>query len=109
MIDHKWVDRQIQERADAKAAGDFERADSIRLSLHLQGIELKDTAQGVVANAGTDWVIREKDAEIARVRGEAKGLLQRIASLERANNDYSARVQSLNRELVRLQLQLRNG
>jgi len=41
-----WAERKIQEREEARAARDFERADAIRDELEEQGIVLEDTAEG---------------------------------------------------------------
>ena len=45
-IDAAAVEAQIQERAAARAAKDFARADEIRRTLHGRGIELMDGANG---------------------------------------------------------------
>lgn len=47
--DEAWVERLIAERAAAKAARNFARADAIRDELFAQGIELKDS------QSGTTW------------------------------------------------------
>ncbi len=49
-LDEAAIQSLIAERAAAKAARDFKRADGIRAELSAQGIELKDSA------AGTSWV-----------------------------------------------------
>ncbi len=49
-VDEAQIDRLIIERAQAKQARDFARADAIRQQLLEQGIELQDSAQG------TQWV-----------------------------------------------------
>jgi cysteinyl-tRNA synthetase len=51
-VDEAWVLSMIEERAAAKKAKDFARADAIRSELSDQGIELRDTPQG------TDWVVK---------------------------------------------------
>ena len=50
VVDESGIARRIAERAAAKAAGDYPRADAIRKDLAGQGIVLKDSAQG------TTWV-----------------------------------------------------
>jgi cysteinyl-tRNA synthetase len=47
--DEAWINAMIEERAAAKKAKDFARADAIRAELADKGIELKDSA------AGTTW------------------------------------------------------
>ncbi len=51
-VDEKWVNGLIEERAMAKKAKDFPRADAIRAELDAKGIELRDTPDGVV------WVVK---------------------------------------------------
>lgn len=51
-IDAAWVEGLLQERAEAKKAKNFPRADEIRNELAAKGIEIKDTAQG------TEWKVR---------------------------------------------------
>jgi cysteinyl-tRNA synthetase len=41
-----WVERKIEERAEARRARDFARADAIRAEVEARGIELEDTADG---------------------------------------------------------------
>ncbi len=48
-IDPSAVEARIAERAAARAAKDFARADEIRKALHAQAVELMDTP------AGTTW------------------------------------------------------
>lgn len=43
----QWVDEKIAERAAAKKAKDFAKADSIREELLARGIQIKDTREGV--------------------------------------------------------------
>jgi cysteinyl-tRNA synthetase len=50
VVDEARIAQRIGERAAAKQARDFDRADRIRRELAEQGIELKDSAQG------TTWV-----------------------------------------------------
>lgn len=47
-VDEAWILAKIEERAAAKKAKDFARADAIRNELAEKGIELQDTPQGVV-------------------------------------------------------------
>jgi cysteinyl-tRNA synthetase len=47
-VDEDRIDRLIVERADAKKAKDFARADEIRKGLDAEGIELRDTPDGTV-------------------------------------------------------------
>ncbi len=49
-LDEESIAGQIEERRQAKASGDYQRADAIRKSLAEHGIELKDSAQD------TTWV-----------------------------------------------------
>jgi cysteinyl-tRNA synthetase len=51
-VDEEWVEAKIAERAEAKAAKDFARADALRSELAARGIELRDGPQG------TSWVRR---------------------------------------------------
>jgi len=44
--DDGWIEALIQERANAKQAKDFARADAIRQELDAKGIELRDTPEG---------------------------------------------------------------
>lgn len=53
-IDPAQVDAKLVERAAARAAKDFARADAIRLELSAMGIALHDTP------AGTDWSVEDK-------------------------------------------------
>ena len=43
-----YVEARIEERAEAKKAKDFARADAIRDELASKGIMIKDTREGVV-------------------------------------------------------------
>ncbi|HJP83911.1 MAG TPA: cysteine--tRNA ligase [Fimbriimonadaceae bacterium] len=52
-IDEDWVQALIDERALAKQAKDFARADAIRSELDAAGVELRDSP------TGTSWVIRK--------------------------------------------------
>jgi cysteinyl-tRNA synthetase len=51
-VDELWVQVKIAERAEAKKAKDFQRADAIRAELDKAGIELRDSPNG------TDWVLK---------------------------------------------------
>ena len=51
-LDEAQIQQRIQERAEAKKAKDFARADGIRKDLLAQGIVLKDSAQG------TTWEVQ---------------------------------------------------
>jgi cysteinyl-tRNA synthetase len=51
-VDEALIEAKIQERAEAKKAKDFARADAIRQELDAMGIELRDTPQGTV------WVVK---------------------------------------------------
>ncbi|HVL40159.1 MAG TPA: cysteine--tRNA ligase [Fimbriimonadaceae bacterium] len=52
VVDEARIEGLIAERADAKKAKDFARADAIRAQLDAEGIELQDTP------AGTVWKVR---------------------------------------------------
>ena len=45
-IDPEWVNAKIVERAEAKKAKDFARADAIRAEVEAAGVELRDTPEG---------------------------------------------------------------
>ena len=47
-IDSDNIDKLIQERNEARAAKDFQKADDIRSQLNDMGIEIEDTADGTV-------------------------------------------------------------
>jgi cysteinyl-tRNA synthetase len=47
-VDPKKIETLIAERAAAKKAKDFARADAIRAELDAMGVELRDTPQGTV-------------------------------------------------------------
>ncbi|MFP3944480.1 MAG: cysteine--tRNA ligase, partial [Alphaproteobacteria bacterium] len=51
-VDEARVEKLVAERAAARAAKDFARADAIRDELAAQGIELKDGPEGTV------WTVR---------------------------------------------------
>jgi cysteinyl-tRNA synthetase len=51
-VDEAWIAERIEERAAAKKAKDFARADEIRAQLDQMGIELRDTP------VGTEWVLK---------------------------------------------------
>ncbi len=42
----RWIEEQLAERAAARAAGDYARADEIRAALAGAGVEVEDTASG---------------------------------------------------------------
>ena len=48
-ITPEWVESKIQERAEARGAKDFARADGVRDELAAKGVELHDDP------AGTSW------------------------------------------------------
>ncbi|MCG9895895.1 MAG: cysteine--tRNA ligase [Fimbriimonadaceae bacterium] len=50
--DAAWIEQKINERAEAKKAKNFARADAIRAELDAAGIELRDSP------SGTEWVRR---------------------------------------------------
>ncbi|HEY0866947.1 MAG TPA: cysteine--tRNA ligase, partial [Fimbriimonas sp.] len=52
-VDETWILEKIEERAAARAAKDFGRADAIRKELAEKGIELSDTPQG------TSWALSQ--------------------------------------------------
>jgi cysteinyl-tRNA synthetase len=47
-VDVAWIDAKIAERAEAKKAKDFTKADDIRKEIEAKGIELRDTPEGTV-------------------------------------------------------------
>lgn len=51
-VDSDWIEAKIAERAAAKSAKDFARADEIREELNEKGIELRDSPEG------TTWKIK---------------------------------------------------
>lgn len=53
-VDAGRIDGLVEERAAAKRAKDFSRADAIRLELDAEGIELRDTPEGTI------WVARRR-------------------------------------------------
>jgi cysteinyl-tRNA synthetase len=48
------IEAKVKERADARAAGDFARADAIRAELARDGVELQDVPGG-----GTTWRVTQ--------------------------------------------------
>lgn len=44
--ERQWIEEQVEERARARAAGDYQRADEIRKALVGAGVEVEDTATG---------------------------------------------------------------
>jgi cysteinyl-tRNA synthetase len=42
-----WIEAQLAERARARAAGDYARADAIRAALAAEGVEVEDTPSGI--------------------------------------------------------------
>jgi cysteinyl-tRNA synthetase len=53
-VDEAWVEAKIAERASAKGAKDFARADAIRDELAAAGVELRDSPQG------TTWAVKPR-------------------------------------------------
>jgi cysteinyl-tRNA synthetase len=51
-VDRLLIEAKIAERAEAKRAKDFARADAIRQELDAMGIELRDSP------TGTEWVVK---------------------------------------------------
>jgi cysteinyl-tRNA synthetase len=51
-VDEGWVESRINERAEAKKAKNFARADEIRKEMDERGIELRDGPMG------TEWVVK---------------------------------------------------
>ena len=47
-LDSDNIEKLIQERNEARAAKDFQKADDIRNKLNEMGIEIEDTADGTV-------------------------------------------------------------
>jgi cysteinyl-tRNA synthetase len=47
-VDEGWIAGKIEERAEAKRAKDFAKADAIRTEVEGSGIELRDTPDGTV-------------------------------------------------------------
>lgn len=50
-VDSSWIEAKIVERAEAKKAKDFARADAIRVEVEAAGFELRDTPEGTVWKA----------------------------------------------------------
>ncbi len=44
--ERRWIEARLAERAAARAAGDYARADAIRAELAEAGVEVEDTASG---------------------------------------------------------------